>query len=97
MIVTRHVFCYDISNDRRRRKIAAILEGVGDRVQGSVFEADLDEALFEKVSKRLQAQMDCQSDSLATYRLCSKCAQRTRYSGDITGTPLWGEEVVIVV
>ena len=32
----RTVVSYDISNDRRRRKVATILEGYGYRVQYSV-------------------------------------------------------------
>jgi CRISPR-associated protein Cas2 len=97
MTVLRHVICYDISDDRRRRKVATLLEGVGDRVQGSVFEADLDATLFETVKERLDTKIDHETDSVSFYRLCSTCAKRTYYSGGIVGTPLWGEEVVIVV
>ena len=38
----RIVVSYDVSDDRRRRKVAKIMEGYGYRVQYSVFECDLD-------------------------------------------------------
>jgi CRISPR-associated protein Cas2 len=38
----RVVVSYDISDDKRRRKVAQIMEGYGYRVQYSVFECDLD-------------------------------------------------------
>jgi len=97
MTVQRYVICYDISDDRRRRKVATLLEGVGDRVQGSVFEADLDSTLFETVRTSLDDRIDKSEDAVSSYRLCSACAKRTLYSGTQSGTPLWGEEVVIVI
>jgi CRISPR-associated protein Cas2 len=40
----RRRFCitYDIADDKRRSKVAKLLEGEGDRVQFSVFLCDLD-------------------------------------------------------
>ena len=38
----RIVVSYDISDDKRRRKVAKIMEGYGFRVQYSVFECDLE-------------------------------------------------------
>ena len=39
----RTLVSYDISDDKRRRKVCKILEGYGYRVQYSVFECDLDD------------------------------------------------------
>lgn len=36
---TFYVLAYDLSDDRRRAKIARLMESMGERVQGSVFEA----------------------------------------------------------
>jgi CRISPR-associated protein Cas2 len=37
-----YLIVYDVSSHRRRRKVAALLAGYGQRVQESVFEARLD-------------------------------------------------------
>lgn len=38
------VICYDITDDRRREDVAALLSGYGPRVQLSVFECDVADA-----------------------------------------------------
>lgn len=53
---------YDVANDRRRHKLAVLLEGYGRRVQESVFECfvTLPEMrhLYEQVGKRVKAEED---------------------------------------
>jgi CRISPR-associated protein Cas2 len=95
--VKRHVLCYDVADDRRRRRVARSLEDVGDRVQESVFEADLDATLFDKVNRKVAAIIDAETDAVVVYPLCNACARRRRDWGRPTSTPLWGDEVVIVV
>lgn len=40
--MAQFVIAYDISDDRRRNRVARVLLGVGERVQKSVFVATLD-------------------------------------------------------
>jgi CRISPR-associated protein Cas2 len=54
----QYVICYDISDDRRRSRIASLLLDFGTRVQESVFVAHLDEALFERMHERLSTVVD---------------------------------------
>lgn len=50
----RVVISYDISDDRRRNKIARLLEGYGYRVQYSVFECELDGRQLLKLQRELR-------------------------------------------
>ena len=48
------VVSYDISDDKRRREVAKIMEGHGYRVQYSVFECELDLKQIAKLQKKLR-------------------------------------------
>jgi len=61
-----YIFCYDISDDRLRTRIAASLEDRGTRVQGSVFELWLTVAQAVKLAQSLAALLD-RGDSLRIY------------------------------
>lgn len=39
----RRVFAYDVVDDEQRARVAKVLEGVGERLQYSVFAAELDD------------------------------------------------------
>ena len=47
-----YILAYDIGNDRRRAKIARLMESMGARVQGSVFEAYLKPDELESMLRR---------------------------------------------
>ena len=51
---TKYLVSYDITSDKRRRKVVKILEGYGFRVQYSVFECELSSKQFKELSKRLE-------------------------------------------
>lgn len=60
------VLSYDISDKRRRRRVAALLEAEATRVQYSVFEGRLTDAELN----RLESQIECEiseGDSLRIY------------------------------
>jgi CRISPR-associated protein Cas2 len=82
-----YVLAYDMSNDRRRAKIAKLMEAVGERVQGSVFEAYLTPAELEKLLKRVGKVLDQKQDSLRIYYLCEACRRKPRMIGKSTLTP----------
>ncbi|MFO7170784.1 MAG: CRISPR-associated endonuclease Cas2 [Chloroflexota bacterium] len=70
-----YIIVYDIPGDRRRARLAKVLEGFGQRVQGSVFECDLTDRQYAVLRRRLAKIVRAdEGDSLRTYRLCANCA-----------------------
>ncbi len=64
----RIVISYDISNDKRRRKVAQTMESYGYRVQYSVFECDLTRKQLLKLQKTLRPFVKTQEmDSIRFY------------------------------
>lgn len=66
--------CYDVSTEtkagrRRLRRVAKVCESIGQRVQKSVFECQLDIARFETLERELLAEIDAQQDCLRLYRI----------------------------
>ena len=72
---------YDIPADKRRTKIAKILEDYGERVQYSVFECDLSARHFEKLLGELKSAMNEAEDSVRVYRLCAACVKQVEALG----------------
>ena len=96
--MTRFVVCYDVANDRRRREIAACLDGYGDRVQESVFElAIIDHALMESCLAEISTLIDRSKDNIAIYRLCGSCERERSYLGVGEAVDRVGEETVFIV
>ena len=48
-----HVIAYDISDDKRRAHVAAVLQAYGDRIQRSVFVATVDDDILREVRERI--------------------------------------------
>ena len=76
-----YVICYDIANQKRRNELAKCLDGFGDRVQYSVFEAVLDRPLFDKLFDSVIEIIDVDEDRVGMYPLCADCAERAAYLG----------------
>lgn len=64
---------YDIRDDKRRSRVARLLEDYGRRVQYSVFDCNLDEARFQRLRQGLEGIVDQSEDSVRFYRLCRRC------------------------
>ena len=90
---TRCVIAYDIADDRRRTKLARLLLNLGERVQHSVFEAELSprevEELLRRASKYVQ-----EDESLCIYPLCGACVPRVQRLG--REGPLSDEDLCII-
>lgn len=78
------VFCYDIENDRTRRKVAQVLETMGTRVQESVFELRMAQRSAEALLDRL-GQLRGPADSLRMYCLTEDSRARCDARG---GAPI---------
>lgn len=73
---TRFVICYDVSDDRRRTRIAKHLDAFGDRVQYSVFEGRFPPPVLDEVLEGLSRLLDSAEDSVVVYGLCATCASK---------------------
>ena len=68
------IVCYDVNTEdkagrRRLRRVAKACESVGQRVQKSVFECQVDVAQMEALERRLLSIMELGADCLRLYRL----------------------------
>jgi CRISPR-associated protein Cas2 len=86
-----HVIAYDISEDNRRARAAAVLQAYGDRIQRSVFVATLEPDTLQELSDRLSQIINPRTDSLHIFRQCSTCwdAATTYGQATITTQPLY--------
>lgn len=78
------VFSYDIGDNRRRRRVAKILEDSMVRVQESVFETRLSAQATERLVRRIEPEM-APGDSLRVYAVGADSLPRCRQIG---GAPL---------
>lgn len=88
------VVSYDIVDDRRRNRLAKVLQDYGHRVQKSVFECELNETLFLKMRKRLESLINREEDSIRYYFLCNRCVHNIEVSG--LGLVREDDELIIV-
>lgn len=77
---------YDVRTDtsegrRRLRQVARACEDYGQRVQYSVFECDLDPALWVRLRARLIGLIDPECDSLRFYILGREWRRRVEHIG----------------
>jgi CRISPR-associated protein Cas2 len=77
----RVVIAYDISSDRRRKKVSDLLGNALTRVQLSVFEGDLPPEVLERWVEKAVRLLDTETDSLRVYHLCAACAPRVDVYG----------------
>jgi CRISPR-associated protein Cas2 len=68
-----YAIAYDIPDDTRRLRVADALLDFGRRVQYSVFEAQLDDGLLQRLRERLAGLIEAPEDSVRIYRLCGGC------------------------
>lgn len=92
-----YVISYDISNDRRRNKIAKILLDYGRRVQYSVFECEMNQKTFKELYGKLAKVMAGAEDgNIRFYFLCGKCEKEVQGLGTENDCA-WGNEDVFVI
>jgi CRISPR-associated protein Cas2 len=75
------VVAYDITDERRLRKIAKICEDYGVRVQYSVFECRLEAGRFDQFWSDLLGTIDPATDRVVAYKVCTACAKDIRDAG----------------
>ena len=68
------IVAYDVSTEtpsgrKRLRRVAKVCESVGQRVQKSVFECQVNEMQFEQLERRLLKEINEKEDNLRFYRI----------------------------
>ncbi|BAB72340.1 CRISPR-associated endonuclease Cas2 [Anabaena sp. FACHB-709] len=77
-----YLVCYDIPDDKRRTKLAKLIEQRCQRVQYSVFECPLEESVLNyQLEKRWLPILKLSEDSLRVYPLDATAKQQTRVYG----------------
>jgi CRISPR-associated protein Cas2 len=76
-----YIIVYDIPCNKRRHKIATLLEGYGTRVQYSVFECVLSSVQYQELQKRLQPQLNFAEDNIRFYPLSQHTRDRVETWG----------------
>lgn len=90
MLITYDVNTQDAAGRRRLRRVAKVCKDLGQRVQNSVFECEVDPAQWTTLRTRLIEEIDADKDSLRFYRLGADGKRRVEHIGakaniDLTG------------
>lgn len=80
------LIAYDVSTEtsagrRRLRRVARACLDYGQRVQKSVFECEVEPAVWTMLRARLIAEIDATTDSLRFYRLGAEGRRRVEHVG----------------
>ncbi len=67
------IAAYDVSEDDRRARLAALLQSYGDRIQKSVFIIMVDHADLPELAAHAQKIIDTDTDSVFFFRQCTPC------------------------
>ena len=78
---TQYLISYDISDDRRRNRLARLLEQNGMRVQWSVFECLMEGNRIEYLKTAIKEIIEPAEDSVRIYPLCAACARQMEALG----------------
>ena len=83
------IVTYDVTDDRRRTRLAKALKDFGSRVQYSVFECLMGRKELEKMTQRIKEIIDDAEDSVRIYMLCGECENKVVIigQGDRTEDP----------
>jgi len=81
MLVTYDVNTQDAGGRRRLRRVARACLDLGQRVQNSVFECEVDPAQWAQLRARLLDEIDETKDSLRFYRLGADGKRRVEHVG----------------
>jgi len=85
--------CFDISDDKKRDKIASLLEEYGIRVQKSVFEIEINKTNLERLTEKV-AKLIKKEDSIRFYFMQNDTIRKSFYFG-FGSKPFFGEDIVI--
>lgn len=76
-----HLIAYDITQPRRLRQVARICERFAQRLQDSVYLADLDDAELQRLMLALARTIDAATDSVRYVPVCIEDQRASRGLG----------------
>lgn len=82
------VVAYDVSCDRRRRRLQKALGEYLEHVQKSVFEGEINVPDYTRLLERVEGEIDHDTDTVRVYHICVGC----RNSTQVIGTGRYVEE-----
>lgn len=93
------IVTYDVSTEtregrKRLRRVAKICEGIGQRVQKSVFECRVDLMQCEELERRLLAEIEQKEDNLRIYRLTEPVELHVKEYGNFRAVNFEGPLIV---
>lgn len=90
----RHLICYDIVSDRRRRRMARLLEGHGHRMHESAFTVNLNPSKLGRLKRRMALIVHPVDDHVVIYPLCERDQADIQHLGRSTPPQASGSVVV---
>jgi CRISPR-associated protein Cas2 len=93
------IVTYDVSTEtaagrKRLRRVAKACERIGQRVQKSVFECQVNDMQYEAIERELLAEIDPKHDNLRFYRITEPTRLRIKEYGCFRATDFDGPLVV---
>ena len=67
------VVAYDVSENRRRRRLQKALGEYLEHVQKSVFEGEIDVPSYSRMLERIEAEIEHETDTVRVYHICLGC------------------------
>jgi len=72
----RYVVAYDISDDKRRKKVHETLKSYGAWKEYSVFEVRLDDTTMLNLENKIKDIIEDDEDKVRIYPLCERCEKK---------------------
>ncbi|HNQ04607.1 MAG TPA: CRISPR-associated endonuclease Cas2 [Thiobacillaceae bacterium] len=95
LIIVTYDVCTETREGRRRlRRVAKVCESMGQRVQKSVFECQVNDMQHEQLERALLAEIDESEDSLRFYRITEPVQLRVKQYGTYRSIDFEGPLVV---
>jgi len=76
-----YMLCYDVSDPKRLRKVARLLENFGIRVQKSFFQCEMNEKKLKMIEKQMLSVINIKKDYFYIYPLCEICSKKALTDG----------------
>lgn len=76
-----YMICYDITDSKRLRKTAKVLENYGIRIQKSFFQCEISKGMLDRLIKNILDSVDISKDKLYIYPLCNGCLKNVKFDG----------------
>jgi CRISPR-associated protein Cas2 len=70
------LICYDISDNKRRRKVYKLLESYGIRTQYSIFELEVNKFEKDNIKEKILNILDQETDRIYFFTLCKECKEK---------------------